>query len=113
MGIVENKSCSEENTGFQPIFRSGSCAEKGPKQYMEDEHICVDNLIKHLGSASDIPSPGAFYGVSIALFFLDIYGHLLLMSLMLKLTSFSIDCLAPKGTSGFNLGFVCTLHCQK
>ncbi|PKI75783.1 hypothetical protein CRG98_003826 [Punica granatum] len=30
---------------------------------MEDEHICIDNLLEHLGSGSDFPSPGAFYGV--------------------------------------------------
>jgi hypothetical protein len=32
---------------------------------MEDEHVCVDNLIEHLGGrAAGIPAPGAFYGVS-------------------------------------------------
>ncbi|KAI4317045.1 hypothetical protein L6164_024956 [Bauhinia variegata] len=61
--IVGNKSSSDEKAEFLPIFRSGSCAERGPKQYMEDEHLCIDNLIEHLGSTSDIPSPGAFYGV--------------------------------------------------
>eukprot|EP00268_Persea_americana_P052649 TRINITY_DN5903_c0_g2_i6.p1 TRINITY_DN5903_c0_g2~~TRINITY_DN5903_c0_g2_i6.p1 ORF type:complete len:283 (+),score=54.87 TRINITY_DN5903_c0_g2_i6:290-1138(+) len=30
---------------------------------MEDEHICIDNLLEHLGEAVDVPSPGAFYGV--------------------------------------------------
>ncbi|KAF9594155.1 hypothetical protein IFM89_028812 [Coptis chinensis] len=48
---------------FLPIFRSGSWSEIGPKSYMEDEHICVDNLHKHLGAFADFPSPGAFYGV--------------------------------------------------
>ncbi|KAL1309203.1 hypothetical protein HN51_051896 [Arachis hypogaea] len=57
------KSSSEENTEFLPIFRSGSCAEKGPKEYMEDEHICIDDLIQHLGSSSNFPFTGAFYGV--------------------------------------------------
>lgn len=46
------------------MFRSGSCAERGPKQFMEDEHICIDNLIEHLGATANFPSPGAFYGVS-------------------------------------------------
>lgn len=51
--------------GFLPVFRSGSCSEIGPKSYMEDEHVCVDNLIEHLGGrAAGIPAPGAFYGVS-------------------------------------------------
>ncbi|PKI55095.1 hypothetical protein CRG98_024386 [Punica granatum] len=30
---------------------------------MEDEHICIDNLVYHLGNTTDCPSPGAFYGV--------------------------------------------------
>lgn len=59
-----NKSSSEEKPEFLPVFRSGSCAEIGPKQYMEDEHICIDNLVDHLGSNVKFPSPGAFYGVS-------------------------------------------------
>lgn len=50
-------------SSFLPVFRSGSCSEKGPKQYMEDEYICVDNLCEHIGSNAEIPSPGAFYGV--------------------------------------------------
>lgn len=57
------KSPFGENSGFLPIFRSGSCSEIGPKTYMEDEYICVDNLREHLEAASDFPSPGAFYGV--------------------------------------------------
>ncbi|XP_038994604.1 probable protein phosphatase 2C 47 [Hibiscus syriacus] len=52
-----------EDTGFLPVFRSGSCSEKGPKQYMEDEYICIDNLYLHLGSPADFPYLGAFYGV--------------------------------------------------
>ncbi|KAG1355298.1 putative protein phosphatase 2C 27 [Cocos nucifera] len=50
-------------SGFLPVFRSGSCSEMGPKPYMEDEHICIDNLVEHLGDPPDFPSPGAFYGV--------------------------------------------------
>ncbi|KAL5542808.1 hypothetical protein UlMin_010518 [Ulmus minor] len=30
---------------------------------MEDEHICIDNLVNHLGVPSNFPSTGAFYGV--------------------------------------------------
>lgn len=63
VGVTGSKSSSEEKTEFLPMFRSGSCAEIGPKQYMEDEHICIDDLIQHIGPASTIPSPGAFYGV--------------------------------------------------
>ncbi|XP_031270126.1 probable protein phosphatase 2C 27 isoform X1 [Pistacia vera] len=63
VGIVVNKPSSDEKSDFLPVFRSGSCAERGPKQYMEDEHVCMDNLIEHLGATTDFPSPGAFYGV--------------------------------------------------
>ncbi|XP_068639744.1 probable protein phosphatase 2C 27 [Aristolochia californica] len=57
------RSPSDVQSGFLPIFRSGSCSEIGPKQYMEDEHICIDNLPEHLGETAEFPSPGAFYGV--------------------------------------------------
>ncbi|XP_047324031.1 probable protein phosphatase 2C 27 [Impatiens glandulifera] len=57
------KSTSIENLHFTPVFLSGSCAEKGSKLFMEDEHICIDNLHQHLGTSIDYPSPGAFYGV--------------------------------------------------
>lgn len=30
---------------------------------MEDEHVCIDNILEHLGSTADFPSSGAFYGV--------------------------------------------------
>ncbi|KAJ8764160.1 hypothetical protein K2173_005076 [Erythroxylum novogranatense] len=62
-GVIGYKSSSNESSGYQPVFRSGSYSEKGPKQYMEDEHICVDNLQEHPATDSNLPSPGAFYGV--------------------------------------------------
>lgn len=61
--VTGSKSSSENKTDFVPIFRSGSCAERGPKQYMEDEHVCIDDLTQHIGSTSNVPLPGAFYGV--------------------------------------------------
>ncbi|XP_030509568.1 probable protein phosphatase 2C 27 isoform X2 [Cannabis sativa] len=30
---------------------------------MEDEHLCIDGLVEHIGNTLQIPSPGAFYGV--------------------------------------------------
>ncbi|KAG9129109.1 hypothetical protein Leryth_006373 [Lithospermum erythrorhizon] len=45
------------------MFRSGSCSEIGPKQYMEDEFICVDDLHQHLAGKKELPYPAAFYGV--------------------------------------------------
>ncbi|CAO2833708.1 unnamed protein product [Amaranthus hypochondriacus] len=62
-GSICSKTPSEEKSGFLPVFRSGSCAEIGPKQYMEDEHICIDNLCEHLSASDDFPSPAAYYGV--------------------------------------------------
>lgn len=60
---VGGNSSSTDNSGFVPVFRSGSYSEKGPKLAMEDEHICVDNLHNHLEAATDVTYPGAFYGV--------------------------------------------------
>lgn len=30
---------------------------------MEDEHICIDDLLEHLGATANLTYPGAFYGV--------------------------------------------------
>ncbi|KAF0928548.1 hypothetical protein E2562_005994 [Oryza meyeriana var. granulata] len=61
LGLI---SPTDIRPGFLPVFRSGSCANIGTKSYMEDEHVCVDNLIEHLGMRTPvIPAPGAFYGV--------------------------------------------------
>ncbi|CAH9115825.1 unnamed protein product [Cuscuta epithymum] len=61
--IKEIECTSEGKSGYLPVFRSGSCAEIGPKQYMEDEHIRIDNLLEYLGESSSVTSLGAFYGV--------------------------------------------------
>ncbi|KAL5562324.1 hypothetical protein UlMin_032071 [Ulmus minor] len=63
VGVVSSKSPSDGGSTFVPVFRSGSCSEIGSKPYMEDEHICIDNLVDHLGAPGNFPSPGAFYGV--------------------------------------------------
>lgn len=57
------KAPSDLISSYTPIFRSGSCAEKGPKPYMEDEHICIDDLPQHLSDITGFSSPVAFYGV--------------------------------------------------
>lgn len=71
-GIFELESTSQitglksppiESPGIVPVFRSGSCSEIGPKTYMEDRHICVDDLHKHFNTAQKFPSPSAYYGV--------------------------------------------------
>ena len=48
---------------FVPSIRSGSFADIGPRRYMEDEHIRIDDLSSHLGSLFTFPKPSAFYGV--------------------------------------------------
>ncbi|KAL1341241.1 hypothetical protein HN51_027726 [Arachis hypogaea] len=48
---------------FVPCIRSGSFADIGPRRYMEDEHIRIDDLSSHLGSLHTFPKPSAFYGV--------------------------------------------------
>ncbi|XP_061363191.1 probable protein phosphatase 2C 47 [Gastrolobium bilobum] len=63
IGIIGLKSTTEEKLKISPILRSGSCSEKGPKQYMEDEFICADILREFVGPGTNLPSPAAFYGV--------------------------------------------------
>nr|GLL30466.1 probable protein phosphatase 2C 27 isoform X2 [Ipomoea trifida] len=60
--IKEIECASEGKPSFLPVFRSGSCAEMGPKHYMEDEHIRIDNLAAYLVESASFSSPGAFYG---------------------------------------------------
>ncbi|CAA6653914.1 unnamed protein product [Spirodela intermedia] len=48
---------------FVPFIRSGSFADVGPRRYMEDEHIRIDDLAAHMGSIFRCPTPSAFYGV--------------------------------------------------
>ncbi|KAF8394722.1 hypothetical protein HHK36_020939 [Tetracentron sinense] len=48
---------------FVPSIRSGSFADIGPRSFMEDEHIRIDDLSVHLGSLFRCPTPSAFYGV--------------------------------------------------
>ncbi|KAG0502255.1 hypothetical protein HPP92_002327 [Vanilla planifolia] len=57
--ITEEPSTDE----FVPSFRSGSFADIGPRRYMEDEHIRIDDLSAHLGSMFTCPLPSAFYGI--------------------------------------------------
>lgn len=49
---------------FIPSIRSGSFADTGPRRFMEDEHIKIDDLSAHFGSLMRFPKPSAFYGVS-------------------------------------------------
>ncbi|KAL5700714.1 protein-serine/threonine phosphatase [Ranunculus cassubicifolius] len=48
---------------YVPTIRSGSFADIGPRRFMEDEHIRIDDLTSHLGSLCKCPTPSAFFGV--------------------------------------------------
>uniref|UniRef100_A0A0A9DKU0 protein-serine/threonine phosphatase n=1 Tax=Arundo donax TaxID=35708 RepID=A0A0A9DKU0_ARUDO len=66
MGLEESDAASSgsvEMLQFVPNIRSGSFANIGPRRYMEDEHIRIDDLSAHLGSLLVCPLPSAFYGV--------------------------------------------------
>ncbi|KAL6850391.1 hypothetical protein ACP4OV_021018 [Aristida adscensionis] len=56
-------SVSAEPLQFVPSVRSGSFADIGPRRYMEDEHIRIDDISDHLGSLWMCSVPSAFYGV--------------------------------------------------
>ncbi|XAR58355.1 Phosphoprotein phosphatase [Bertholletia excelsa] len=55
--------CGSAILKFVPSIRSGSFANIGPRRYMEDEHVRMDDLSMHLGSLLKLPRPSAFYGV--------------------------------------------------
>ncbi|PIN09927.1 Serine/threonine protein phosphatase [Handroanthus impetiginosus] len=61
--VQEFKSPETPVLQFVPSIRSGSFADIGPRRYMEDEHIRIDDLSTHLGSLVSFPEPSAFYGV--------------------------------------------------
>ncbi|GAB4838670.1 hypothetical protein Ancab_028214 [Ancistrocladus abbreviatus] len=64
-GTVSITSVAAGNSDFKPNFRSGSCSEIGPRSCMEDEYICIDDIIEHMDASisTNFPSPAAFYGV--------------------------------------------------
>lgn len=57
------KSPEAEIMQYFPSIRSGGFADIGPRRYMEDQHIKIDDLSMYLGSDVIIPKPNAFYGV--------------------------------------------------
>lgn len=63
ISITGLKSSTEKKSDFPLEIRSGSYSDKGPKQYMEDEFICIDSLSECDGLGANLPSPAAFYGV--------------------------------------------------
>ncbi|GAB4841815.1 hypothetical protein Ancab_022550 [Ancistrocladus abbreviatus] len=60
---ISDSSLSPHVLRFVPSIRSGSFSDIGPRRFMEDEHIRIDDLSLHLGSFLRCPKPSAFYGV--------------------------------------------------
>ncbi|GLT49331.1 hypothetical protein SLA2020_228950 [Shorea laevis] len=60
---ISDSSLESSVLQYVPSIRSGSFAEIGPRRYMEDEHIRMDDLQAYLGSLFKFPKPSAFYGV--------------------------------------------------
>ncbi|KAJ6680023.1 PROTEIN PHOSPHATASE 2C 49-RELATED [Salix purpurea] len=69
LDIISSKKVSDTEAiespvlQFVPSIRSGVFADIGPRRYMEDEHIRIDDLSVKLGSVFKFPKPSAFYGV--------------------------------------------------
>ena len=57
------QSPQDKSSPFSHVFRSGNCSEIGPKPYMEDEFICIDDFQEHLNAKLVRSLAGAFYGV--------------------------------------------------
>ncbi|OIW07043.1 hypothetical protein TanjilG_02677 [Lupinus angustifolius] len=60
---ISDASLESDVMQFVPCIRSGSFVDIGPRRYLEDEHIKIDDLSSHLGSLYNFPKPSAFYGV--------------------------------------------------
>ncbi|XP_042405013.1 probable protein phosphatase 2C 27 [Zingiber officinale] len=56
LGTLALISPVQGKTAFLAVFRSGSCSKIGQKSRMEDVHICIDNLVSHLGASVNFPS---------------------------------------------------------
>ncbi|GLU07197.1 hypothetical protein SLE2022_241630 [Rubroshorea leprosula] len=61
--MISDLSLESSVLQYVPTIRSGSFADIGPRRYMEDEHIQIDDLQAYLGSLFKFPNPSAFYGV--------------------------------------------------
>ncbi|XP_010518408.1 PREDICTED: probable protein phosphatase 2C 49 [Camelina sativa] len=59
----DDEDSSSSVSFYAPVIRSGSYADIGPRRFMEDEHICIDDLSSRVGSLYELPKPSAFYAV--------------------------------------------------
>lgn len=60
---IQDAVIDSSTAKFLPKIRSGSHADIGPRDSMEDEHIQIDDLSAHLGSDFKGSMPCAFYAV--------------------------------------------------
>ncbi|XP_057517788.1 probable protein phosphatase 2C 2 [Amaranthus tricolor] len=60
---VSDNSLGSTLLQYVPTIRAGSFVDIGPRRFMEDQHVMIDDLSKHLGSMIKCPKPSAFYGV--------------------------------------------------
>jgi protein phosphatase 2C family protein 2/3 len=63
LDAVEDAAIESSAANFAPNIRSGSYADIGPRESMEDEHIQIDDLSTHMGSFFGCSMPSAFYAV--------------------------------------------------
>lgn len=48
-----------------PKLRSGNCSDIGGREYMEDKHVCIDDLTERFGCSKPLDGGAvSFYGVS-------------------------------------------------
>ncbi|CAK9328899.1 unnamed protein product [Citrullus colocynthis] len=61
--IVEDVHIKSTAIDFVPNIRSGSYADIGARDSMDDEHVCIDDLSAHLRSMFKCSMPNGFYAV--------------------------------------------------
>ncbi|XP_023000224.1 probable protein phosphatase 2C 47 isoform X1 [Cucurbita maxima] len=61
--IAEDAHLLSTAIDIVPNIRSGSYADIGARDSMDDEHICIDDLSTHLRSMFKCPVPSGFYAV--------------------------------------------------
>ncbi|XP_002982174.2 probable protein phosphatase 2C 57 [Selaginella moellendorffii] len=61
--LVDEKITEALVEEFLPFIRSGGWADIGLRNHMEDAHVRIDDLVKHLGELVIGESTGSFYGV--------------------------------------------------
>lgn len=63
LDAIKDAAIESSVAKFAPKIRSGSYADIGPREIMEDEHIQIDDLSAHVGPFFGCSMPSAFYAV--------------------------------------------------